>query len=166
MHLFSSITESEDFTEFDCGNTELNVYLHQLALHNHQRRLGATTLLRSSENRSLIGFYTLCLCHIEKTNLPRKFGGNLPIEIPAIKLARLAIDIKFQKKGYGSILLAHALRNCYLLSENYGGYIVLIDAKKDAVKFYEKYGLKLIKASDTEYLMGIRSKDIPKYFNS
>lgn len=169
MSKFLLISNEIDVNTFDCGNNELNIFLKQKALLNQERMLGGTTLLIDNEKTSdlIIGYYTLCPCHIMKETLPKKFGGDLPQEIPAIKLARLAVDKRRQNKGWGGILLAHALRCSYHQSVAWrSGYVILIDVKPTAKNFYEKYGMKLIKESENEILMGLRTKDIPKHFST
>jgi len=169
MSKFLLISNAIDVHAFDCGNDELNSFLKQKALLNQERMLGGTTLLIDNDRTPsfVIGYYTLCPCHVAKGTLPKKFGGDLPQEIPAIKLARLAVDMCCQKKGWGGILLAHALRCSYQQSIAWrGGYVVLIDVKPTAKSFYEKYGMRMIKESLDEILMGLRTKDIPKYFST
>ena len=167
MLKFSLIAQDFLLADFDCSNDELNEFLQKYALSNQERKLGATTLLiHDNDSRSdVIGYYTLCPCHIDKSNLPKKFGGNLPYHVPAIKLARLAVDNKCQGHKYGELLLAHALRGCYDLSQNFGGYVVLIDVKPKARGFYEKYGVRLIGEAKDSFLMGMRTKDIPRHFS-
>lgn len=166
MFKFFLISDASDTTDFNCENEELNSFLKQKALLNQQRMLGATTLLIDDDSPSfIIGYYTLCPCHVESSVLPKKFGGNLPREIPAIKLARLAVDKEVQGQCFGEILLAHALRCSYQQSLAWrSGYVVLIDVKPSAKGFYQKYGMKMIKDEDDEVLMGMRTKDIPKHF--
>ncbi len=164
MLQFSLITPEFHIADFDCGNDRLNEFLQKWALSNQERKLGATTLLIQNRN-TVIGFYTLCPCHIEKDHLPKKFGGSLPHHVPAMKLARLAVDNSYQGHKYGKLLLAHAFRGCYELSNNFGGYVVLIDVKPEAKGFYEKYGMRLLGESTDHLLMGMRTKDIPRYFS-
>jgi hypothetical protein len=103
MSKFLLISNEIDLTSFDCGNQELNAFLKQKALLNKERMLGSTALLITDENSSIsiIGYYTLCFCHVSKEALSKKFGGNLPQEIPAIKLARLAVVEPPWPKGEG-----------------------------------------------------------------
>ena len=42
--------------------------------------------------------------------------------------------------------------------------MVLIDVQPTAISFYQKYGMKMIRDSEVGILMGIRTKDIPRYF--
>jgi hypothetical protein len=76
-----------------------------------------------------------------------------------------AMDKNFQNKGWGSVLLTHALRCSYQQSKEWcNGYVILIDAKGSAKDFYKKYGIEVIKESEDMLLMGLRTKDIPKHF--
>ena len=157
------ISDEFPLVDFDCGNAILNAFLTGQALRNQERRLGATTLL-VGENLIVMGYYTLAPSDISQSFLPKSFGGQLPTHVPAIKLGRLAVDKKYQTNGIGGMVLAHALKTAYFQSENFGGYVVLIDVKPAALHFYKKYGMKMIRDSVEGIIMGIRTKDIPRYF--
>jgi len=161
VYQFSQITSQIDTSEFDCGNLYLNEFLQKFALQNQIRRLGNTYLLQETiASPRLIGYYTLTFCHIDKKLLSHKFGGNLPLQIAAIKLARLAVAKQFQGRKFGEILLADAMTRAYDFSINFGGYVLLVDAKPEAKGFYEKYRFKLIDCIENNYIFGIRTKDI------
>jgi GNAT superfamily N-acetyltransferase len=68
--------------------------------------------------------------------------------IPAIKLARMAVDEELQGQGVGSYLVdwAIALVNDHV-ARHIGCRLIVVDAKKNAVGFYEKRGFTLL---DTE----------------
>ena len=162
---FSLISEESYVKDFDCGNLDLNTFLKKFALFNQTNRLATTTIICDGEdiNNKAIGFYTLCPSHIQLESLPKQYHNKpFPDPIHAFRLARLAVDKTVQGLGYGKILLAHALKKCYRLSEEMGGYIVLIDVKEEAKKFYEHFGFsQVIKTSPL--IIGVRIKDIKKY---
>src|ERR1700722_17252351 len=101
---FTPISKEFSFADFDCGNEALNNFLKDQALLNHERRLGATTLFVNDGGDCLV-YYTICPWYIDWSFLPKNFGGHLPSQVPAIKLARLAIAKKVHQNGYGGILL-------------------------------------------------------------
>ncbi|WP_421855901.1 GNAT family N-acetyltransferase [Oricola sp.] len=68
---------------------------------------------------------------------------------PALKIARLAVDSRMRGTGIGTILVDLALgvaneRVCPWV----GCRFVVVDAKKESVKFYEKYGFTLLDTPD------------------
>jgi hypothetical protein len=74
--------------------------------------------------------------------------GLARYELPAFRLARLAVDIKVQGQGLGGQLLLSAGKRCLLAAAQVGGVAMLIDAKNARVAaWYQSYGaLPLLEA--------------------
>jgi len=64
---------------------------------------------------------------------------------PAIKIARLAVDEKFEGGGIGRFLLLWATGKVYQLSREVGCRYITLDSKRESVGFYEMFGFKVIK---------------------
>jgi len=63
---------------------------------------------------------------------------NFPL--PVARLARLAVDARYQRLGLGELLLMDALHRCLLLSEEIGMIGVVLDAKhKQAKAYYQRF---------------------------
>jgi len=60
--------------------------------------------------------------------------------IPVAIIGRLAIDKKYQHKGYGEWLLIDALKKLARASDIVGFSYIIVDAKDGTKKFYKKYG--------------------------
>jgi GNAT superfamily N-acetyltransferase len=85
------------------------------------------------------GYYTLSSTAVKLTELPGEQARRLPRYplVPATLLGRLAVDKKFQGRGYGRFLLADAL--CRAVRSEIASFAVIVDAKDDvARKFYER----------------------------
>ena len=62
-------------------------------------------------------------------------------DVPAFRLARLAVDRKAQGQGIGGQLLLAAGKRCLLAAAEVGGVVLLIDAKNEKVAgWYASYG--------------------------
>ncbi|MGD0960754.1 MAG: GNAT family N-acetyltransferase [Methylomonas sp.] len=73
--------------------------------------------------------------------------------LPAVKIARLAVDARYRTKGIGSTLVEYAIALVLdIIAENVGCRFVMTDAKREAVGFYEKLGFNLL---DSEGDQGI-----------
>lgn len=59
-----------------------------------------------------------------------------------MRIARLAVAIEAQGQGVGAALLRYALLMARRLSNDIGCAGVVVDAKAEAVSFYEKYGFE------------------------
>ena len=67
--------------------------------------------------------------------------GLARYEVPAFRLARLAVALPTQSKGLGGQLLLAAGRRCLLAATEVGGVALLIDAKNERVAgWYTSYG--------------------------
>jgi GNAT superfamily N-acetyltransferase len=68
-------------------------------------------------------------------------------------LGRLAVDLKYQGKGVGAILLIDALKRSYELTQLIGSFAVVVDPlNKKAEEFYAKYGFILLPDSKKMFL--------------
>ncbi len=62
-------------------------------------------------------------------------------DVPAFRLARLAVDLKVQGQGLGGQLLLAAGKRCLLASAEVGGVAIIIDAKNTRVAaWHASYG--------------------------
>ncbi|WP_077732827.1 GNAT family N-acetyltransferase [Methylocaldum sp. 14B] len=58
--------------------------------------------------------------------------------MPVARLARLAVDHRYQKRDLGERLLADALSRCFRLSEEIGLIGVVVDAKHEQARRYDE----------------------------
>ena len=130
--------------EFSCGKQMLDNYLHKQANQDIKRKLSACFVIIEQESNLIKGYYTLSNNSIPQKFIPKKFQKRLPKTysfIPTTLLGRLAIDIRFQGKGIGKILLIDALKRSFELSKSIGSFAVIVDPlDKDAEMFYDNYG--------------------------
>lgn len=126
---------------FDCGYPVLNDYLRQYALKNDELLIGKT-FVAVDEAQTVTGYMTLSNAQIEATTLPDSIKAKLPrYPVPALRIAKLAVDGKFKGTGVGSWLLRNALQRALDISVSVGIFAVLVDAIDDTAKgFYLKYG--------------------------
>lgn len=67
--------------------------------------------------------------------------GFARYDVPAFRLARLAVDLTVQGQGLGGQLLLSAGKRCSLAAAEVGGVALLIDAKNARVAaWYQSYG--------------------------
>ena len=127
--------------EFDCGIEPLNNFLKMSAGQEGKKSVSVTYVMCIGER--VIGYYTLSANSIDLSDLPAEKSRKLPKypKVPVTLLGRLAIDFKYQGKGYGALLLAHALRKAATASTEVASYAVIVDAKDiSAEEFYRSFG--------------------------
>lgn len=130
--------------EFSCGNNMLDDYLHKQVNQDIKRKLSACFVLNDKETDLLKGYYTLANNSISQELMPTEYQKKQPNSyksIPTTLLGRLAINYRFQKQGFGRLLLVDALRRSYEISKSIGSFAIVVDPiDEDAERFYDKYG--------------------------
>jgi GNAT superfamily N-acetyltransferase len=137
------ISKRHDREAFDCGEPALNEFLQRHARKSHDLG-GAKTFLaiEDADNKTILGFYSLSPASVEYARTPEIVRRGLARhDVPAFRLARLAVDRKVQGQGLGGQLLLAAGRRCLLAAAEVGGVALLIDAKNEKVAgWYASYG--------------------------
>ncbi|QJW96836.1 GNAT family N-acetyltransferase [Frigoriglobus tundricola] len=127
---------------FDCGKPPLNDFLARFVSQYEKRNLARTYVLVRPGDVKVLGYYTLASSAIEFDSLPAANTKKLPEHpIPAVLLARLAVDLSGRGQGLGGRLLLDCFERCLLLADQIGIHSVTVDAIDDeAARFYEHFG--------------------------
>src|SRR6185437_7692098 len=76
----------------------------------------------------ICGFFTLSAASIFPAELPETVARRLPrLPVPAALLGRLAVDQRFQRRGFGSILLADAVKRTASAAETVAMTVIVVD---------------------------------------
>ncbi len=136
------LTSAHNVGTFDCGEASLNSFLQRHALNNHKAGLGRTFVATQGEQSEIAGYFTLSTGSVRFDVIPEHAKKRLPkYPIPTVHLGRLAVDLRYQGKKLGEVLLVEALRKAAVASSNLGVYAVDVIALHDRAKaFYLKYG--------------------------
>lgn len=132
-----------DRQSFDCGHAELNQYLKQTARQSTDKSLTRTRVLVDPDQpERIIGFFTLAPVQL---NLPKDSSlakRTKEGEVPAVLLARMGIDRRFQGNNHGMDLLNEAICWATYAMRAVGGIALVVEPKEDtqARSFYEKNG--------------------------
>jgi len=150
------LNETHNLSSFSCLSQELNDFLKNDALIDQKNMISRTRLCFL--NDELVGFFTLIADTIEAKAVIDGLEHYEYRKYPGVKIARLAIDSRFERKGIGTYLLAAALGKTQFVCENIGCRYLLVDSKKDSIGFYQRNGFKLVeKYKNREF--------IPMYLN-
>jgi len=136
------ITAEHQVEGFDCGKEALNQYLRRFALTNTAAGTARTYVTTSSEEPTVIGYYSLASGSVEKAAVPERVAKGVPNHpVPVVLLARLAVDQRFQGKGVGKALLKDALARTLAAADVVGIRALLVHAKdQEAARFYSQFG--------------------------
>jgi GNAT superfamily N-acetyltransferase len=138
-----AIGKRHDRESFDCGEEALNEFLRRYARKSHELG-GAKTFLAidDSDNKTIVGFYSVSPAAVAYRRTPETVKRGLARhDVPGFRLARLAVDRRFQGQGIGGQLLLAAGRRCLLAAAEVGGVAIVIDAKNERVaRWYASFG--------------------------
>lgn len=139
--------------KFDCEVESLNTFLSGYALKNDQLGIGKTFVAVNPEGK-IGGYFTLAIAQISFQEIPDEYKIRLPkYPVPAIRIARLAVNKDMKGKGLGKDLLKQAFLKIVQVSDITGVYFILVDAKESSKTFYEHYGFIKLNDNELSYFM-------------
>lgn len=132
----------KEASSFSCGNPDLDLWLRQYAGQQERRNNTRTFLAVIPGSDKVVGYYATTTFRIEPDDASIELGaGHHRYPIPAVLLARLAVDRHWRGCGIGVQLLIDALQRMAEASRAVGFEVVVVDAiDDDAVTFYARYG--------------------------
>lgn len=143
MHFTLLDTRYHHRDTFECGEPTLERYLHQQAAQ-HQRDGIATThvLVDDADTARIMAYCSLAAAQMNLLELQPADRKRLPgYPVPAVRIGRLAVSRHEQGKGYGRLLLGHAVNCSMQLRTQLGVRVLLVDALNEKVAaFYRQFG--------------------------
>ncbi len=106
-----------------------------------KRRVAACFIAVEAASGAVAGYYTLSSCHVDLGALNPDWQRKLPRypTVPAVRLGRLAVDVRFQGRKLGAALLANAVARA--IRSEIAAHLIVVDAKNDgAADFYRHHG--------------------------
>lgn len=137
------LSGEHDVSGFSCGEEELDRFLIQSAL-NRQKAMLSRTYVSLCQSQ-VAGYYTLAHVQLTASDMSSKIARGMPSSIPALLMARLAVDTRFQGRGLGESLFGDALLRAQAVIESGAAPVrfFLVDAKHERAKaFYLKFAMK------------------------
>ena len=135
------LAPEHDTSSFACQHASLSEWLKKRALTN--QTMGASRTFVLCAGQRVAGFYSLAAASIEHRQATSGLRRNMPDPIPAVLLARLAVDLAFQNRGLGSDLLRDALLRSLHAAADIGARAMLCHAiDEPARSFYTRHGLR------------------------
>lgn len=132
--------DGHDLSRFDSGKRDLDRWLREFARHAATNRTGRTFVWHAGDG-VVVAYYTLAAHEVAKTDLPKRVGRGGPDRVPAVLLARLALDRRLHGQGLGAHLLADVFGRIVEASRKVAVRVVVVDAiDTEAVPFYERFG--------------------------
>lgn len=171
--------------QFTCGNNDLDDFLKEKAALYYSASLASTFLYVDKELEAVAGYVSICngsisrkIFHDTKNNVNpvsnRRFQNKVLSDIaeskymqeyPATKIARLAIDKRFQHFGLGTMLVAGVLQIARESSS--ASRFITVDAKIEtlAYEFYKKLGFDYVLLEDEQGVFRQDKETAPMYLD-
>ncbi|SJM93923.1 Acetyltransferase, GNAT family [Crenothrix polyspora] len=137
---------TDSVQNFKTGNPSflpLKTFLQKQAKQFQQSSI-AQTYVAVMNDKTIIGFVALTCSEIDLQNgyeLTDCSHANHYEFLPAVKIARLAVDSRYRNFSVGSTLVGYAIALIRdKIAENVGCRFVVTDAKTEEVDFYLKQG--------------------------
>jgi GNAT superfamily N-acetyltransferase len=151
----------DDRSTFESGDPDLDRFFKRFAGQNQFKHYVGTTYV-AEDDGTLAGFATVSAAQIEIRDLPASQQGRLPgYPLPVLRLARLAVDRKAQGRGVGLALLKAVFVLARAMAADFGCIGVVVDAKPQAVAFYERYGF--LELDVVQGQLGDRPEPVPMF---
>jgi GNAT superfamily N-acetyltransferase len=126
---------------FECGIGSLDIWLVKHARAAVGAGSARTYVVIDSEQQRVVGYHALSVSSIEHSEATERAQKGMPRNpIPAMLLARLAVDKTVQGKGIGAFLLKDAMSRAVSVAEQAGVRLLLVHAVNDQARsFYEHF---------------------------
>jgi GNAT superfamily N-acetyltransferase len=132
----------DDRSGFQSGNIDLDRFFQRYAGQNQFRHhIGSTYVATRAD--AVVGFVTVSSGEMATQKLSKSLRKRLPsYPLPILRIARLAVDARFQGHGIGRLLLRAMLELALDLRDRAGCIGVVVDAKPEAGAFYAALGFE------------------------
>ncbi len=161
------LTDEHKFKPFDCDNKDLNDFLLNDSKDYLKKLLAVTYVLESP--KETIAYFSLSNDKISllesNKSAWRKIKNNFPhrkhrSDYPAVKIGRLAVNVKYQGFDIGSAIMDFIKKNCIMKNRS-GCAFITVDALKSAIPFYLKNDFEFLDKT----LNDIEDETVTLYFN-
>lgn len=131
--------------DFDCGAPSLDRWLATQARQSMESRDAVTYLLVDEHGESAViaGYFCLSAGQIARDEVPGSMARRAPDAVPAIRMGRFAVDLRYHGRGWGGELLREVLLSAATAGKLIGARVLLVDALDDgAERFYRRFGFE------------------------
>jgi predicted N-acetyltransferase YhbS len=137
------LTAEDNRETFDYGRESINQWFRRHAWRNQESDVSRTNVVCDINTGDVIGYVSLSAAQISRAFLPKSAQRNQPDPLPAMLLGQLAIDRRYQGRGYARSLMWFALKTSIRFSKDIGCFAVLTHPLDDELRvFYQRFGFE------------------------
>lgn len=155
------LEEDTPISPFDCGDIDLNDFLHNDSKNYLKSMLAVTYLIKVGNE--IAAYFCLSYDSLTRTTiltaeekaLWNKVGRKIPNSkrrktYPSVKIGRLAVNQKFSGLGLGTQILL-SVREMYLIEPHHAACrFITVDAYRSALSFYERNDFRYLTTKDED----------------
>jgi GNAT superfamily N-acetyltransferase len=151
-HRVEPLGAHHELDTFRCGEPSLDEWLRRHA-RNATGQGTRTHVLLAEAGDDVAGYFAIAPHLLGRGDAPRSVRGA-PDRIPAILLAKLALDERLHGRGLGSDLLAHALTTIVAAARAARGRILVVEAIDEAAgAFYRAHDFQEVPSNPHRLVM-------------
>lgn len=140
------LSRHHEVDDFDCGEPALDEWLKQHARAANASESARVFVVTSDVDAVIVvAYYALAAAQVEPADATERAKKGQPSRrpVPAVLLARLAVDERHQRVGLGRSLLQDVLLRSVAAADAIGVRVLLVHAKHERAKaWYERYGFE------------------------
>lgn len=140
------LARHHELDDFACGEPALDEWLKKHArAANTSESARVFVVTPDGDTATVVGYYALAAAQVEPADAAERARKGQPPRrpVPAVLLARLAVDHRHQGGGLGRSLLQDVLLRCVDAADAIGVRVLLVHAKHERAKaWYEQYGFE------------------------
>lgn len=118
----------------------MNKFLKEAALQDQEKRLSRSRVLadEASDQKRIIGFHSLLMTTVDQAAIPDD-RPRIKRRIPVILVGQIGVDLEFQGRGYGDLLLTDIEIRTLEVAETVGVRSLMLDARSERLaSWYEQ----------------------------
>lgn len=142
--IISVLDKRHKLASFESNSDDLNDFFKNDSLKDQETLISRTYLCFLKNG--IVGYFSIVSDTIEVQAIDEDDGivGYPYRKYPSIKIARLAVDRKYERKGIGRFLVLASIGLAMSVSEKIGCRYLTVDSKRESISFYKKHGFKIV----------------------
>lgn len=145
---FHCVENDEQLSQFNAKvrrrvkkhSEEMEMFLKAEAYEEQTRGMNTTFVYLDDRSEKILAYVSLCNDAINLELAEREDEDITYGSVPALKIARLAVDTSMMRQGIGKLLIEYSAYQAQLIREHSGIFFLTLDCYEHRVSFYESVG--------------------------
>lgn len=155
-----NLGSAHDVGDFLCGEDSLDEWVRERARRADERDHARVYVISdlACATRRVVGYYAIAAASILREHAAKQLQRNAPDPLPAVLLARLAVDTRYQGHKQADALVRDALVRAVATADVAGAALLLVHALDErAEAFWRHYGFQPSPVKERMLMMPMKS---------